>query len=186
MKNHHGRVMLSGSEASEAATRSGWSTRDASLLFALYLKENEDMSSDEDLSRHHEWNRQIIEEFRATGGKPGGYFAGVHVLLLHTRGARSNEPHITPVVYLKDGDTFVIIASKHGAHTNPDWYYNLLAHPDVTLEVGTEQFKAHATVPERSERDRIFADAVKQLPRFGEDQQNTARIIPVVLLERVH
>lgn len=144
------------------------------------------MSSDEDLSRHHEWNKQIIEEFRASGGKIDGYFAGVNVLLLHVCVARSNEPHITPVVYLKDGDTYVIIASKHGAPTNPDWYYNLLAHSDVTLEVGTEQFKAHATVPERPERVRIFADAVKQLPRFGEDQKNTARIIPVVLLERVH
>jgi deazaflavin-dependent oxidoreductase (nitroreductase family) len=154
-------------------------------LFALYLKENEDMSRPEELSHHLEWNKQIIEEFRATGGKLGGYFAGVNVLLLHTRGAKSNKPHITPVVYLKEGDTYVIIAAKHGAPTNPDWYYNLLTHPDVTLEVGTEQFKAHATVPERPERDRIFADAVKQLPRFSEDQKNTPRLIPVVLLERV-
>jgi deazaflavin-dependent oxidoreductase (nitroreductase family) len=150
------------------------------------LKENKDMSSHEDLNRHHEWNKHIIEEFRANSCKLGGYFAGVNVLLLHTRGAKSKKPHITPVVYLKDGDTYVIIAAKHGSPTNPDWYYNLLAHPDVILEVGAEQFKAHATVPERSERDRIFADAVKQLPRFGEDQKNTSRTIPVVLLERVH
>jgi deazaflavin-dependent oxidoreductase (nitroreductase family) len=144
------------------------------------------MSSHEELSRHQEWNKHIIEEFRANRGKLGGYFADVNVLLLHTRGAKSKKPHITPVVYLKDGGSYVIIAAKQGAPTNPDWYYNLLAHPDVILEVGTEQFKAHATVPERPERDRIFADAVKQLPRFGEDQKNTSRIIPVVLLQRVH
>ena len=108
------------------------------------------------------------------------------MLLLHTHGAKSNKPHITPVVYLKDGDSYVIIAAKHDAPANPDWYYNPLAHPDVLLEVGTEQFKARATVPEGPERDRIFADAVKQLPRFSEDQNNTSRLIPVVLLERVH
>ena len=137
------------------------------------------------MSGPNDWNTQIIEEFHANGGKVGGQFAGSHLLLLHTRGARSNQERINPLAYFKNGDTFVIIASKGGAPSNPDWYYNLLAHPEVTLEVGTERFNAHATVPEREERDRIFANIVKQAPGFGEYQQHTARILPVVELKRV-
>jgi len=133
----------------------------------------------------NDWNTQIIEEFHANGGKVGGQFEGANLLLLHTLGAKSNQPRINPLAYVKDGDNLVIIASKAGAPTNPDWYYNILAHPDVTLEVGTESFKAHATVPERPERDRIFDNVVKQAPGFGEYQKNTSRIIPVVVLERV-
>ena len=137
------------------------------------------------MSSPNDWNKQIIEEFHANGGKVGGQFAGANLLLLHTRGAKSNQPRINPLAYFKNGDNFVIIASKGGAPSNPDWYYNLLAHPDVTLEVGTEQFKAQATVPEREERDRIFANVVKQAPGYGEYQQNNPRIIPVVILKRV-
>jgi len=133
----------------------------------------------------NDWNTQIIEEFHANGGKVGGQFEGANLLLLHTLGAKSNQPRINPLAYVKDGDNLVIIASKAGAPTNPDWYYNILAHPDVTLEVDTESFKAHATVPERPERDRIFDNVVKQAPGFGEYQKNTSRIIPVVVLERV-
>ncbi len=132
-----------------------------------------------------DWNTQIIEEFHANGGKVGGEFAGTDLLLLHTRGAKSHQPRINPLAYFTDGDTFVIIASKGGSPGNPDWYYNLLAHPEVTLEMGTECFKAHATVPEREERDRIFANVVKQAPVFGEYQQRTSRLIPVVVLKRV-
>ncbi|GAC1454463.1 MAG: nitroreductase family deazaflavin-dependent oxidoreductase [Ktedonobacteraceae bacterium] len=137
------------------------------------------------MSSPNDWNQQIIEEFHANGGKVGGQFAGASLLLLHTRGAKSNQPRINPLVYFKDGDKYVIIASKGGAPTNPDWYHNILAHPDVTLEVGTEQFRAHAKVPERQERDRIFADVAKQAPGFGEYQKNSPRVIPVILLERV-
>ncbi len=137
------------------------------------------------MSSPNHWNTQIIEEFHANSGKGGGQFADANLLLLHTLGAKSNQPRINPLAYLKDGDNFVIIASKGGAPTNPDWYYNILAHPEVTLEVGTEHFNAHATVPERQERDRIFANVVKQAPGFGEYQQNTSRIIPVVVLKRV-
>jgi deazaflavin-dependent oxidoreductase (nitroreductase family) len=137
------------------------------------------------MSSPNNWNKQIIEEFRANGGKVGGQFAGANLLLLHTFGARSNQPRINPLAYFKDGDNYVIIASKGGAPTNPDWYYNILAHPDVTFEVGTSQFKAQATIPERPERDRIFADVARQAPGFGKYQENTSRIIPVVLLERV-
>ncbi len=137
------------------------------------------------MSSPNDWNTQIIEEFHANGGKVGGQFAGANLLLLHTRGAKSNQPRINPLAYFKEGDNFVIIASKAGAPSNPDWYYNILAHPEVTLEVGTERFNAYATVPEREERDRIFANVTKQAPGFGEYQQNTSRIIPVVVLKRV-
>lgn len=137
------------------------------------------------MSNLNDWNKQIIEEFYANGGKVGGQFAGANLLLLHTLGAKSHQPRVHPLAYFTDGDTFFIIASKGGAPSNPDWYYNILAHPEVTLEIGTERFKAHASVPEREERDRLFANAVKQAPGFGEYQRNTSRIIPVVVLKRV-
>lgn len=137
------------------------------------------------MSSPNDWNKQIIEEFHANGGKVGGQFAGASLLLLHTVGAKSNQERINPLAYFKDGEHYVIIASKGGAPTNPDWYHNILAHPDVTLEVGTEHFKAHASVIQGQERDRIFADVAKQAPGFGEYQKNTTRTIPVVLLERI-
>src|SRR5512135_908216 len=99
-----------------------------------------------------DWNKAIIEEFRANGGKVGGMFAGGTLLLLHTIGAKSQQPHINPVAYVKDGDRFVIIASKGGAPTNPDWYYNLVANPSVTVEVGTQKFDVKAE--ETKEPDR--------------------------------
>ncbi len=132
------------------------------------------------------WNKQIIEEFRANNGKVGGPFTGATIVLLHTIGAKSGQPRINPLASFKDGDNIVIAASKAGAPSNPDWYYNILAHPDVTLEIGTETFKAQATViAEGEERDRIYANIVKQAPGFGEYQKNTTRIIPVVLLKRI-
>lgn len=130
-------------------------------------------------------NPPIIEEFRSNSGKLGGPFAGHNALLLETIGAKSHQPRINPLGYMKDGDAFVIVASKGGAHTNPDWYHNILAYPEVWLEVGTERFKAHATIPEREERDRLFANFVKQEPGFGEYQKNTSRILPVIILKRV-
>ena len=138
------------------------------------------------MSSPKDWNKQIIEEFHANGGKVGGPFEGATLLLLHTVGAKSNQPRINPLVYFKDGNHYIIVASKAGAPTNPDWYYNILAHPDVTLEVGTEQFKAHATtVAERQEHDRLFADIVSKNPGFGEYQKKTTRIIPIIVLERM-
>ena len=130
-------------------------------------------------------NPPIIEEFRANGGKIGGQFAGHNMLLLQTIGAKSHQQRINPVGYIKDGDDFIIIASKGGAITNPDWYHNILAHPEVWLEVGTERFQAHATVPDREERDRLFAEFIKQEPGMGEYQKHTSRILPVVVMIRV-
>ena len=132
-----------------------------------------------------DWNKAIIEEFRANGGKVGGMFAGRTLLLLHTIGAKSGQPRINPVAYVKDGDRFVIVASKGGAPTNPDWYYNLVAHPDVTVEVGTEQLQVHATVAVEPERTRLYQQMVAMMPGFAEYEQKTTRKIPVIILTRV-
>jgi deazaflavin-dependent oxidoreductase (nitroreductase family) len=132
-----------------------------------------------------DWNKAIIEEFRANGGKVGGMFAGRTLLLLHTSGAKSGQPRINPVAYVKDGDRFVIIASKGGAPTNPDWYYNLVAHPDVTVEVGTEQIQVHATVADEPDRTRLYQQMVAMMPGFAEYEQKTTRKIPVFILTRV-
>jgi deazaflavin-dependent oxidoreductase (nitroreductase family) len=131
------------------------------------------------------FNQQVIAEFRANGGNVGGQFAGAPMLLLTTTGAKSGQSRTTPLVHSTDSDRIVIIASKGGAPTHPDWYHNLLANPEVTVELGTETFRARATVAEGAERDRIFARVVEQMPGFGEYQKNTTRVIPVVLLERI-
>lgn len=131
-------------------------------------------------------NEQIIEGFRANGGKVGN-LPDANFLLLHTRGAKSNQERITPVLYFKDGGNYVLVAAKGGAPTNPDWYHNILAHPDdVTVEVGTEHFKVRTTVAELAERDRIFADVARQSPQFAGYQKDNPRVMPVILLERVN
>lgn len=132
-----------------------------------------------------EFNRNLITEYRSTGGRVTGQFAGAPLLLLTTTGARSGQPRTTPVVYTADGDRLVIIASKGGAPTHPDWYRNLVANPEVTVELGEETFQARATVPEGPERDRLFDQMAARMSGFAEYQRNTTRRIPVVLLERV-
>ena len=130
-------------------------------------------------------NKAIIDEFRANSGKVGGYFAGKTLLLLHTVGAKSGQERINPVACTTDGDQLVIIASKAGAPTNPDWYYNVRAHPLVTVEVGTEQFQASAAIASEPERTRLFNKMVEIMPGFAEYQQKTTRVIPVITLTRV-
>jgi len=137
------------------------------------------------MSDPNDWNKAIIEEFRANSGKVGGQFAGGTLLLLHSTGAKSKQERINPVAYTRDGDQFVIIASKGGAPTNPDWYYNLLANPLVTVEVGTEQFQVRATVTAEPERTRLFAQMVKTMPGFADYEKKTTRVIPVITLTRV-
>jgi deazaflavin-dependent oxidoreductase (nitroreductase family) len=137
------------------------------------------------MNTQNERNQAIIDEFRANGGKVGGPFAGRTLLLLHTLGAKSGQPRINPVAYVRDGDRLVIIASKGGAPDNPDWYYNLVAHPLVTVEVGTEQFQVRATVATEPERTRLYDAMVAVMPGFAEYQRNTARVIPVIILTRV-
>ena len=130
-------------------------------------------------------NKAIIEEFRANGGKVGGQFAGRPLLLLHTVGARTGQPRVNPLAYTTDGDRLVVIASKAGAPTNPDWFHNLRANPNVTVERGAERFQARATIPEEPERTRLFDQMAVQMPGFAGYQQKTTRQIPVVVLERV-
>lgn len=136
------------------------------------------------MNDYNDWNRQIIEEFRANEGKVGGSFEGAPLLLLTTTGAKSGKQRINPLVYTTDGDRLVIIASKGGAPTNPDWYHNIVAHPDVTVEVGTETFEARATVVEGAERDDLYAKQAAIMPNFTEYQAKTTRKIPVVVLTR--
>jgi deazaflavin-dependent oxidoreductase (nitroreductase family) len=133
-----------------------------------------------------DFNKAIIEEFRANNGKVGGYFAGANMLLLHTVGAKSGQARTNPLVYVADGDRLVVFATKSGADSNPDWYYNLLANPNVTVELGDEQFQARATpVTEEPERSRLYAKVVEHRPGFAEYEQKTTRKIPAILLERV-
>ncbi len=131
-------------------------------------------------------NERIIAEFRAHHGQVGGNFAGAPLLLLHTVGARSGQPRINPMMYLADGDAFLVFASKAGSDHNPDWYWNLRATPDVTIEVGTETIEVHATELVGTERDAKFAIQAGRYPGFAGYQQKTSRIIPVVKLERRH
>ena len=130
------------------------------------------------------FNEQIIEEFRANGGRVGGSFKGAPLLLLHSTGARSGQERVNPVMYRKAGEAWAVFASKAGAPTNPDWYHNLRAHPDATIEVGTETITVRARVAEGPEREGIWAAHKGEWPGFAEYEQKTTRQIPVVILER--
>lgn len=136
------------------------------------------------LAVFHDFNRSLIAEFRVNGGKVGGQFAGAPMLLLTTTGRRSGQPRTNPLAYTADNGRYVIIASKGGAPTNPDWFHNLRANPEVTVEVGDETFTARASIPEGAERDRLYNQMAAQMPGFAEYQTKTTRRIPVVLLER--
>ncbi|MEP7135253.1 MAG: nitroreductase family deazaflavin-dependent oxidoreductase [Chloroflexota bacterium] len=132
------------------------------------------------MSDVNSWNQQIINEFRIRGGIVGNR----QLLLLHTLGAKSGQPRINPVAYIKDGERFVIVAAKGGMANNPDWYHNLLAHPQVTVEVGTEKFPALATLATEPERTRLYDQMAAVTKGYAEYQRKTARIIPVILLTR--
>jgi deazaflavin-dependent oxidoreductase (nitroreductase family) len=133
----------------------------------------------------NEFNRKIIEEFHANGGKVGGPFAGAPMILITHKGAKSGRTFTTPLVYSRDGDRVVIVASKAGAPTNPDWYHNLVANPAVTVEIGTEKFQARARVTSGEERERLFNAQAKMMPQFNEYKKKTTRQIPVLVLERI-
>ena len=130
-------------------------------------------------------NAKIIEEFRANQGKVGGMFATMHLLLVTTIGAKTGKEIVIPVAYSRDRDDYVIVASKGGAPTNPDWYYNLLAHPEVTIEVGAENFKVRATNVIGAERERLFDQHAMQYQVFNGYKAKTTRVIPVFLLKRI-
>lgn len=133
----------------------------------------------------NDWNKAIIEEFRANGGKVGGQFADMSLLLLHTTGAKSKLPRTNPLAYLADGERFVVMASKAGAPTNPDWYHNIVANPEVSVEIGTEQFQARTTIAAEPERTRLYEKMVTANPGFAEYQRQTTRIIPAIVLTRL-
>lgn len=130
-----------------------------------------------------DFNKKVIEEFRANEGKVGGHFEGANLLILHTIGAKSGKERVNPLMYLPDDDRYVIIASKAGAPSNPDWYYNVVANPDVTIEVGTEELQAQASVADEPERSELYEKMVAVAPGFDEYRQKTDRTIPVVILE---
>jgi len=133
------------------------------------------------------FNDQVITEFRSNGGKVGGYFANATLLLLTAKGAKSGQPRVYPLAYVTDGDRIAIIASKGGAPTHPDWYHNLVANPDATVEIGNERFQVHATVVDNEpERRRLYDKMVEMMPGFAEYERKTTRKIPVVTLERVN
>lgn len=134
----------------------------------------------------NDFNARIIEEFRANQGRVGAPFEGSTLLLLHHRGAKSGKTRVNPLVYLRDGDRYVVFASKAGAPTNPDWYHNLKAHPNVTIEVGPETIEAMASEAAPEERDRLFRAQVERSSQFGEYQQKTDRIIPAMVLTPIN
>ncbi len=131
-----------------------------------------------------DWNKAVIEEFRANNGKVSGHFENMTLLLLHTTGAKSGMRRLNPVVYTEDGGRLVIIASKGGADTHPDWYHNLVANPDVSVEVAAEEFQTKAKIVEGPERSELYAKMSKRYPFFEEYRKKTERVIPVVVLKR--
>ena len=131
-----------------------------------------------------DFNTSIIEEFRANEGKVGGPFQGAPMVLITTTGAKSGQPRTSPLVYLPDGDRVIIFASKAGAPTNPDWYHNLKANPNLTVEIGEEKYAAVATEITGDERNRLYAAQVAVMPGFQEYADKTSRLIPVVALTR--
>ena len=130
----------------------------------------------------NDFNAQIIEEFRANEGRVGGPFEGGTLLLLHHVGARTGTPRVNPLMYRRDGDRYVVFASKAGAPTNPDWYHNLKAHPNTTIEVGTDTIDVAASEATGEERDRLYNAQAEESPQFAEYQAKTDRVIPVIVL----
>ena len=137
------------------------------------------------MTDRNDWNQQIIKEFRENGGKVGGMFANATLLLLHTKGAKTGQPRLSPLAYLQLGPTsYAIFGSKAGMPTNPDWYYNLLAHPDASVEIGTETIPVRARVTQGEERERIWTRQKERMPGFADYERKTTRQIPVIVLER--
>lgn len=132
----------------------------------------------------NEWNRRIIDEFRANDGKVGGDFGGMHLLLLHHFGAKSGLERVNPLAYQRVGDSYAVFGSKGGAPTNPSWFHNLVAHPHVSIEVGSERHDVTARVATGEEHEQIWNAQKAAYPNFAEYEKTTAgRQIPVVVLD---
>ena len=132
------------------------------------------------MSDPNDWNAGVIDEFRKNRGQVGGYFKGAPLLLLHHTGARTGKARINPLMHLKDGDRYVVFASKGGADTNPDWYYNLKANPEARIEVGDEAIDVRAEEVTGNERDELYTRQASIYPTFAQYQQKTKRTIPVI------
>jgi deazaflavin-dependent oxidoreductase (nitroreductase family) len=130
------------------------------------------------------FNRTVIDEFRANEGKVAGAFAGAPMILVTHKGAKSGKEYTSPLVYTRDADNVVIIASKGGAPDDPQWFRNLVANPEVVVEIGTEKYAGRARVAEGAERDRLFRAQADLMPNFDEYATKTTRTIPVVVIER--
>jgi deazaflavin-dependent oxidoreductase (nitroreductase family) len=137
------------------------------------------------MAKGNDYNQRIIDEFRANGGKVGGEWDGYNLLLLHSTGAKTGQRRVNPVGYRRDGDRFVVLGSDGGSPTHPDWYHNLRARPQITVEVGSERFDARARVASSDERDRLWREFKKEIPVLADYERKTSRQIPVVVLERV-
>ena len=134
----------------------------------------------------NDFNGKIIEEFRANAGRVGGPFQGTDMLILHHTGARSGAERVSPLGYQLVGEGYAVFATKAGAPTNPDWYHNLVANPDATVEVGTGTVKVVARVAEPTEREVIWARQKERIPQFAAYEETAApRKIPVVVLDPV-
>jgi len=129
-----------------------------------------------------DFNAKVIDEFHANDGHVGGPFEGLQMLLLHHTGAKSGQSRINPLAYLLDDGRYVIFASKAGAPSNPGWYYNLKAHPDVKIEVGSEQLDVVAEEATGEEHDRLYRAQAERVPQFAEYEQKAGRVIPVIAL----
>ena len=131
-----------------------------------------------------DWNDDIIDEFRANDGMVGGIFEGKPILLLHHKGAKTGTERVNPLMYQQVGEAYAIFASKGGADTNPDWFHNLRAHPDVTIEVGTDKIDVRARIVDGGEMDQIWERQKRDFPQFADYEEKTARgQIPVIVLE---
>jgi deazaflavin-dependent oxidoreductase (nitroreductase family) len=169
---------------------------DGDVVFTYKIFEEKRMSgpNEQAMDKSHEefhenasdFNKRVIDEFRANDGKVGGYFANDTLLLLTSKGAKSGKISVTPLQYYKDDDHIVIIASAAGADNNPAWYHNLLANPVTTVEVGKEAFRVRATlVTQEPERSCLYARMVERGHGFADYERKTSRKIPAVLLERI-
>jgi deazaflavin-dependent oxidoreductase (nitroreductase family) len=130
-----------------------------------------------------DFNSKIVEEFRANGGKVGGPFQGAPILLLHTHGAKTGSERVNPMMYRELDGGYAVFASKAGAPTNPDWYHNLVANPQVQAEIGTETVPLTARVAGDEEREPIWSAQKAEYPGFEDYEKKTSRKIPVVILE---
>ena len=135
------------------------------------------------MPRTRDWNAEVIAEFRANNGEVAApYDDPPPMLLLHTIGARSGREHVVPMRCLPAGDTLYVFASAHGSDRHPDWYHNIIANPDFTIEKGSETFRVHADEVTGAERDAIFARQAARFPTFAEYERKLDRTIPVIAL----